>query len=86
MDVGGGAPDQDASADRTRAVEKLTRAQLVAELEGREEKLRSGATDGTDTDQWRVYQYIIEQLSSDKPLRLMVQASANTGLLTESKC
>ena len=79
MDVVGGAPDHDASADRTRTAEKLTRAQLVAELEDREEKLRSGATDGAETDQMRVYQYVIEQLSSDKPLRLMVQASAGTG-------
>ena len=86
MDVGGRAKGQDASADRTRAAEKLTRAQLAAELEDREEKLRSGGMDGADTDQWRVYQYIIEQLSSDKPLRQMVQASAGTGLLTESKC
>ena len=82
MDVG--EPGQGSTADRTRGAEKLTRAQLVAELEDRETKLRSGAADGADTDQWRVYQYIVEQLSSDRPLRLMVQASAGTGLSTEA--
>ena len=82
MDVG--EPGQGSTADRTRGAEKLTRAQLVAELEDRETKLRSGAADGADTDQRRVYQYIVEQLSSDRPLRLMVQASAGTGLSTEA--
>ncbi|HIE69689.1 MAG TPA: hypothetical protein EYP98_05705 [Planctomycetes bacterium] len=79
MDVGDGAPCQGGITDRTRGAEKLTRAQLVAELEDREEKLRSGAADGAETDQWRVYQFIIERLSSERPLRLMVQASAGTG-------
>ena len=52
---------------------------MVAELEDREEKLRSGAPDGAETDQWRVYKFIIERLASEQPLRLMVQASAGTG-------
>ena len=76
MDVGDG---QGSITDRTRGAEKLTRTQLVAELEDREAKMRSGVADGAVTDQWRVYQFIIEQLSSDRPLRLMVQASAGTG-------
>jgi hypothetical protein len=79
MDTGDGAPDQGASADRNRSVEKLSHAQLVAELEDREAKLRTGSADGADTDQWRLYQYIITELGSDRPLRLMVQASAGTG-------
>ena len=31
------------------------------------------------TDQWRVYQECVERLSSDQPLRMMIQASAGTG-------
>ena len=72
----GDASAGQAGTDHDRGTEKLTRAQMVAELTDREGKLRSGAADGTDTDQWRVYQFIIERLESDRPLRLMVQASA----------
>ena len=49
---------------------------MLAELADREEKMRSGAPDGEETDQMRVYKFIIERLNSDRPLRLMVQASA----------
>jgi hypothetical protein len=56
MDTGDGAPDQGASADRNRSVEKLSRAQLVAELEDREAKLSTGSADGVETDQSRLYQ------------------------------
>ena len=51
----------------------------IRELEDREAKLRSGADPGGVTDQWRVYEYITNGLASDRPLRLMVQASAGTG-------
>jgi hypothetical protein len=56
---------------------------MAAELEDREAKLRSGGTDGQETDQWRTYQFIVTELASDRPLRLMIQASAGTGLWTE---
>ena len=39
-----------------------------------------GSPDGQLTDQWRVYSEIIQALSStDRRLRMMVQASAGTG-------
>ena len=79
MDAGGGATDQGAPGDTDRSVVQLSRAQMAAELEDREVKLRSGGTDGQETDQWRSYQYIITELGSDRPLRLVIQASAGTG-------
>ena len=82
MDVGGRDAAQGGLRDGGRGSEKLTRAQMVAELEDREEKMRSGAPDGEETDQTRVYKFIIERLDSGIPLRLMVQASA--GRLTQN--
>ena len=79
MDTGGGAPDQRAPGDTDRSVAQLSRAQMSAELDDRETKLRSGGPDGQETDQWRCYQYIVARLQSDRPLRLMIQASAGTG-------
>ena len=59
---------------------KLSPAQLEELLAKRIEQMRAGRTDGTDTDQYRVFKFIIEALQGDgKPLRLMVQASAGTG-------
>ena len=54
---------------------RLSREQLEKELADREEKLQAGGEDGM-TDQYRVYQHIIQELESNRPLRLMVQASA----------
>ena len=79
MDTGGGAPDQAAPGDIDRSVAQLSREQMSAELDDRETKLRSGGTDGQETDQWRCYQHIVARLQSDMPLRLMIQASAGTG-------
>ena len=79
VDVGDGAPDPTNAAEEQRTVVRMNREQLAAELKDRETKLQAGAPDGQETDQWRVYQYIIAELSSDRPLRLMVQASAGTG-------
>ena len=45
----------------------------------REKNMQAGAPDGGVTDQWRVYQHVIQQLQTGSPLRLMVQASAGTG-------
>ena len=38
--------------------------------------MREGASADAETDQYRVYQYIIGELESGNYLRLMVQASA----------
>ena len=58
---------------------KLTHAQMEALLEKRVGQLQAGAPPGTETDQFRVYKFITEGLlQSDKPLRIMVQASAGT--------
>ena len=76
MDVGDGVAGQGGTTDRGVGRDRLTRVQMIAELKDREEKMRSGAPDGGDTDQMRVYKFIIERLGSDRPLRLMVQASA----------
>ena len=76
MDVGDGVAGQGGTTDRGVGRDRLTRVQMIAELQDREEKMRSGAPDGGDTDQMRVYKLIIERLGSDRPLRLMVQASA----------
>ena len=38
--------------------------------------MREGASADVETDQYRVYQYIIGELESGNYLRLMVQASA----------
>ena len=64
----GGAPD--------RSGTRLSREQLLKELADREEKMRSGADDDGMTDQIRVYEHIIQELQSSRPLRIMVQASA----------
>ena len=79
LDTGGGAPAQRAPGDTDRSVAQLSRAQMSAELDERETKLRSGGPDGQQTDQWRCYRYIVARLQSDRPLRLMIQARAGTG-------
>ena len=59
----------------------LTEAELRDELRKRERMMQESiAPDGTVTDQWRVYSEAIAVLgSNDKPLRLVLQASAGTG-------
>ena len=67
-EASGGAPDKSGV--------RLSREQLLKELADREEKMRSGADDDGMTDQIRVYERIIQELQSSRPLRIMVQASA----------
>ena len=59
-----------------RGAVKLSREQLLNELADREEKMKSGAEADGVTDQFRVYEHIIGELQWNRPLRLMVQASA----------
>ena len=67
------APDKENSA--------FTDDELRVELLKRERMMQEGAApDGTVTDQWRAYSDAIAVLSSnEKPLRLVLQASAGTG-------
>ena len=59
---------------------KMTKEELKVELDRRTALLQEGAVDGLGTDQWRVFCYIIEVLTSgDRYLRLLMQASAGTG-------
>ena len=73
----------EAPADAEAAAEgnvssRLSAAALKKELELREKNMQAG--DGGVTDQWRVYQHVVQQLQTGPPLRLMVQASAGTGI------
>ena len=68
----------DTDVEAEGAPRRLSGAQLRAELAKIEKLLQAGNGDGV-SDQWRIYQYIVEKLAADKPLRLMVQASAGTG-------
>ena len=76
-----------AEVESSTGAHKKTKAQLAGELAAREanmrkrsgvEGVRNDLNEG-ETDQWRVYQFIIRSLEANKPLRLMVQASAGTG-------
>ena len=78
-EAGGDAGD--AAQGRGRVSERLTLADMQAELDKRVDMMRSGAANlGGITDQARVYDYIVAQLESGgPPLRLLIQASAGTG-------
>lgn len=65
---------------------KLTQAQMETMLERRIQLMKEGAPDGAETDQYRVFRFIVEGLQSDTPLRLMVQASAGTGKSLTLSC
>ena len=41
--------------------------------------MRAGGSPDRETDQWRVYRYVVECMQAKRYLRLMVQASAGTG-------
>ena len=58
---------------------RLSHDELVAELTRRENLMRVGVPLGDETDQWRVYSYIVQKIAAGEYLRLMVQASAGTG-------
>ena len=66
----------DDSAAREKVSGRLTRAEIEEELAKRVAMMREGASADAETDQYRVYQYIIGELESGNYLRLMVQASA----------
>jgi hypothetical protein len=77
VNAAAGAGDDD--ADNGRISDKLTLADMQAELDKRVELMRAGAAGDGITDQARVFDYIISQLEGSNFLRLMVQASAGTG-------
>ena len=59
---------------------RLTPEEIEAKLADNIEKMKAGGEEGVETDQYRVFNFIIEQLEhGEKPLRLMIQASAGTG-------
>ena len=59
---------------------RLTPEEIKAKLADNIEKMKAGGEDGVETDQYRVFKFIVEQLEhGEKPLRLMIQASAGTG-------
>ena len=59
---------------------RLTPEEIEAKLADNIEKMKAGGEEGVETDQYRVFKFIIEQLEhGEKPLRLMIQASAGTG-------
>ena len=70
--------DEEPPEQREDVSRRLSMAEMKRELEKREALMKSGGA--TVTDQWRVYTYIINSLRLGPPLRLMVQASAGTGL------
>jgi len=59
---------------------RLTPEEIQAKLADNIEKMKAGGDLGVETDQYRVFKFIIQQLEhGEKPLRLMIQASAGTG-------
>ena len=69
--------DNEAPTQRGTMSTRLSHAEMAAELQRREELLKTGSSGVTD--QWRVYTHIVNSLRLGSPLRLMVQASAGTG-------
>eukprot|EP00973_Karenia_brevis_P005517 750854-Karenia_brevis.AAC.1 len=67
------------TAQGTRNSCRLSLNELQAELKKREDLMRAGVGIGKETDQWRVYSHIVENMARNTYLRLMVQASAGTG-------
>jgi hypothetical protein len=63
--------DENAGA-KSRISHKLSPKELADLLADRENKLQN-SSDGGITDQWRVYQHIIDCLINNKLLRLMVK-------------
>ena len=66
--------DHDAAGGGSHGVSsRLSPAELAAELTRREDLMRAGPA-GEETDQWRVYAYIVQKIAAGEYLRLMVQA------------
>ena len=57
---------------------KLSHEQMQRLLEEREEMMKA-SPDGSVTDQWRVYEHVVNCIQNGEYLRLLVQASAGTG-------
>ena len=70
--------DAEPTEERDSVSRRLSMAEMKKELEEREAAMKAGGA--AVTDQWRVYTHIISALRVGEPLRLMVQASAGTGL------
>ncbi len=72
--------DDGAGAERSGLSRRLSRDEMEAILAERIEQMKQGGTEDAPTDQSRVFVHIVEQLEhGNKPLRLMIQASAGTG-------
>ena len=70
--------DAEPTEERDSVSRRLSMAEMKKELEEREAAMKAGGA--AVTDKWRVYTHIISALRVGEPLRLMVQASAGTGL------
>ena len=75
-------PDQaDAAKARGRLFEQLTMKEMEGLLNERVEKMKQ-TDDGSVSDQYRVYEYIVGELAKGTTyLRVMIQASAWTGTM-----
>ena len=71
---------EDAAAGSGGVASRLSLQQMKEELAKRESMMKDGRDSEGVTDQWRVYEHIINRLRSNEPLRLMVQASRMTCL------
>jgi len=74
-----GVDGEDADADG-RITDRLSWKDMQAELDKRIAQMEAGAAGDGLPDQARVFRHITEKLASGEHLRLMVQASAGTGL------
>ena len=58
----------------------MNREEIEAKLETNIAMMKSGGDEGVETEQYRVFKFIIEKPKhGEKPLQLMIQASAGTG-------
>jgi len=74
-----GEDQQDAATARGRLSEQLTAKEMEELLQDRVEKMKQ-TDDGSISDQYRVYEYIISEFEKGtKFLRVITQASAGTG-------
>ena len=72
----------DAEGERPGLSRRLNREEMEALLAKRIDQMKDGGTADAPTDQYRVFSYIVGQLEhGNRPLRLMVQASAGAPFL-----
>ena len=62
-------------AEEGRLSDTMNQEELKAELDRRIALMRAGGPEGTETDQIRVFEFIIGELQSSRYLRLMIQGS-----------